>query len=201
MQETNGIVTVPGINISHIVDVVIGFISNHNADIFNILKTLFGVIVGLCIPAIFVLFISIIISVEGIKNIRKKEEDIYYPKKDEDKVVPETNVDEAIAKRWDTVKRHISSENQNDWRQAIMEADIILDDLLKKLGYKGDSIGDRLKRVSKGDFKTLQQAWDAHLVRNEIAHEGSSIELNHIEAKRVIGLYRQVFEEFYHIQE
>lgn len=201
MQETNGIVTVPGIDLYHYFNLAIGFISNHNTDIFNILKTIFGIIVGFSIPAIFVLFVSIIISVEGIKNIRKKEEEIYYPKQDKENTVSATNVDDAIAKRWDNVKKHISSENQSDWRQAIMEADIILDDLLKKLGYKGDSIGERLKRVSKGDFKTLQQAWDAHLVRNEIAHEGSSIELNHIEAKRVIGLYRQVFEEFYHIHE
>ena len=201
MQETNGIVTVPGIDLPHYINLIIGFISNHNTDIFNILKTVFGIIVGLSIPTIFILFVSIIISVEGIKNIRKKEEEIYYPKPNQENEVLKDSVDDAISKRWDTVKKHISSENQNDWRQAIMEADIILDDLLKKLGYRGDSIGDRLKRVSKGDFKTLQQAWDAHLVRNEIAHEGSSVELNHIEAKRVIGLYRQVFEEFYHIHE
>jgi hypothetical protein len=80
-----------------------------------------------------------------------------------------------------------------------MEADIILDDLLNKLGYRGESIGEKLKRVAKGDMKSLNDAWEAHKVRNQIAHEGSSVNLSHHEAKNVISMYRRVFEEFYYI--
>ncbi len=80
-----------------------------------------------------------------------------------------------------------------------MEADIILEDLLTKMGYGGDSIGEKLKKVAKGDMKTLDEAWEAHKVRNQIAHEGSNFTLNHHEAKNVIGMYRKVFEEFYYI--
>ena len=108
-------------------------------------------------------------------------------------------IDEELGKRGNKVLSHIDSPNQNDWKQAIIEADIILDDLLSKLGYYGDSIGDKLKKVASGDMKSLNEAWEAHKVRNQIAHEGSTFTINHHEAKNVISMYRKVFEEFYYI--
>jgi hypothetical protein len=77
----------------------------------------------------------------------------------------------------------------------------MLEQLVTKLGYQGESLGEKLKRTTRGDFKTRDQAWEAHLVRNRIAHDGSAYEINQLEARRVIGLYRQVFDEFYHISE
>ena len=111
----------------------------------------------------------------------------------------EENTDSDLGKRWDNVLKHSQSGNENDWRQAIIEADIILDELVTKLGYKGEGLGEKLKRAVKGDFKSLDQAWEAHKVRNMIAHSGSDFSLNQVEVNRVINLYRQVFEEFYHI--
>ena len=65
--------------------------------------------------------------------------------------------------------------------------------------YHGDSIGEKLKKVEKADFKTLDEAWEAHKFRNQIAHEGSTMSVNQYEAKRVVNLYKKVFEEFYYI--
>lgn len=98
--------------------------------------------------------------------------------------------------RFEHVTELVASENPGDWRVAIMEADIMLDDLLKSMGHDGESIGDRLKLVEKSDFTTIDLAWEAHKIRNRIAHHGSDFILTHREAKRVVDLYRQVFEEF-----
>ena len=67
------------------------------------------------------------------------------------------------------------------------------------MSYHGDDLGSKLRGATKADFKTLDQAWEAHKVRNDIAHDGSNFLLSQREAKRVINLYRQVFEEFYYI--
>jgi hypothetical protein len=104
-----------------------------------------------------------------------------------------------MAKKWDMVLKHVESPNENDWRQAVIEADIILGDLLTNLGYKGQGIGEQLKRANKADFKTLDDAWDAHKVRNDLAHSGSEIPFSQFEARRVIQLYRKVFLEFFYI--
>lgn len=101
--------------------------------------------------------------------------------------------------RWMHIVQLLQSHNQNDWRQAIIEADIILEDMLDKMGYDGNSIGDKLKNVEPSDFRTLQQAWEAHKVRNRIAHMGSEFQVSHQDAERVINLYQEVFDEFYYI--
>jgi len=102
-------------------------------------------------------------------------------------------------RRWKNIQSLINSHNLNDWKQAIIEADILLDEMLDKMGYHGDSIGDKLKQIEASDFLTLNQAWEAHKVRNQIAHQGSNYILSRDEAEKVIGLYGEVFKEFYFI--
>ena len=104
--------------------------------------------------------------------------------------------DKAGHSDWQQIQRHIGSENPNDWRLAIIEADIMLDRTLKDAGYAGNSVGERLKSASPLQFTTLQDAWDAHVVRNKIAHEGSDFLLTHRVAKEVIVKYQRVFSEF-----
>ena len=99
-------------------------------------------------------------------------------------------------KRWEEILTHLESANLNDWKVAIIEADIILEEMLDKAGYQGDSIGEKLKRVEKGDLSTLDQACEAHKVRNEIAHQGAEFALNQREAKRIVAMYQAVIEEF-----
>lgn len=101
--------------------------------------------------------------------------------------------------RWESIVLHSQSANENDWRQAIMEADIMLAELLEVQGYRGDTIGDKMKQIEKSDFNTIEMAWEAHKIRNKVAHEGSAHSLNTREVRRVIGLYEQVFKEFHFI--
>ena len=97
---------------------------------------------------------------------------------------------------WQRILDHIESTNENDWRQAIMEADIMLSGILDKMNLPGETIGDKLKAVDRSDFRTIQNAWEAHKIRNQVAHEGAGFILIQREVRRVIGLYRSIFEEF-----
>jgi hypothetical protein len=67
------------------------------------------------------------------------------------------------------------------------------------MGYKGDTLSDKMRQVERSDFTYIDKAWEAHRVRNRIAHEGSDFELTEREARRVIDLYGAVFEEFHFI--
>ena len=46
---------------------------------------------------------------------------------------------------------------------------------------------------------SLQDAWEAHKIRNDIAHQGSAFALTGNIAYRTIAKYRNVFEEFHAI--
>jgi ribosomal protein L14E/L6E/L27E len=71
--------------------------------------------------------------------------------------------------------------------------------MLTKMNYHGETISDKLKAVEKSDFLTIDKAWEAHRVRNEIAHGGSNFEITEREAHRVVVLYEEVFKEFHYI--
>ena len=101
--------------------------------------------------------------------------------------------------RWVEVEQHMQSMNQSDWRLAILEADIMLYDMLDQMGYQGDSIGEKLKAVEPASFMTLDDAWRAHKVRNTIAHEGGTFVLSRSEAERTIKQFEKVFREFYYV--
>ncbi len=101
--------------------------------------------------------------------------------------------------RWNTVLKRMESSSEADWRLAIIEADIILSEMLSKMGYKGESIADKLKQVEESDFKTIQSAWSGHKIRNNIAHGGSEYHLSKGEAEKAVSFYKEVFEEFYFI--
>jgi hypothetical protein len=109
------------------------------------------------------------------------------------------DVPEQHNERWEKVKEHVASENPNDWRLAIIEADIMLDELVTRMGYQGQTLGDRLKQATRGDIQSIDAAWEAHKVRNQIAHAGSDYILTQREAQRVIDLYASVFREFKYI--
>lgn len=97
--------------------------------------------------------------------------------------------------RWEKILKYFDSENPSDWKLAILEADTLLDELVTRMGYQGDNLGEKLKSVEPSDFLTLPAAWEAHKVRNMIAHE-SDFFLAKREARRVIDLFEKVFSEF-----
>ena len=190
----------PEIDLPYYLNIIIDFFISHYPDFLGATKASVGYLIGLSIPISVLLFIGIILAVERLKAIRIKEDEIYNPKPKVDMAYdPVAKGSPQMAVRWDRAMANIESKNPNDWKQAILEGDIILGELLMKMGYQGEGIGEQLRRVEKGDFKTLNDAWEAHRVRNEVAHNGSNFSLNQHEARRVMHLYRKVFEEFYYV--
>ena len=105
-------------------------------------------------------------------------------------------VEQVEHNRWKHVLSLIESPHESDWRQAIIEADIILYDALEHDGYGGQSVGEKLKQVDPKRFASLQEAWEAHKVRNDIAHQGSAFQLPDQLAYRTIQRYETVLREF-----
>lgn len=97
--------------------------------------------------------------------------------------------------RWQDVLNHIDSDRMNDWKLAIIEADIMLEEVLDAAGFPGATVADKLKNASPNSFRTVDQAWRAHLVRNKIAHEGADFEISKHVAQETIAQYKMVFEE------
>ncbi|MCF7835919.1 MAG: hypothetical protein K9M15_02240 [Candidatus Marinimicrobia bacterium] len=106
---------------------------------------------------------------------------------------------EEREKRWDKIKKYIETNNSSDWKMAIMEADSLLDEMIKNIGYEGEGLGERLTKIKKVQLNSLDDAWEAHKVRNKIAHEGNRYEITKNKAEKTIELYENVFKELGYI--
>ena len=102
--------------------------------------------------------------------------------------------------RWRRIVEEAGGENEQSWRLAILEADIMLNELLDSLGYKGETMADKMRQVDRSNFNTIDIAWEAHRARNTIAHQGVQTPLSSREARRIIALYEKIFREFKFIQ-
>ncbi len=146
-----------------------------------------------CIAAL----IGIVILSRKIGEILAVEKAKLFPDGVADLKFSTAEEETELKTRWNKILENSISDNESSWRIAIIEADVILDDLLDKLNLPGDTIGEKLKAVEQSDFLSIESAWEAHKVRNQIAHGGSEFHLNQRETQRVIKLYEQVFKEFY----
>ncbi len=167
-----------------------------NSQIYELYK------IALYFLAIFFLTI-IFYCIVRLLEIRKKEHDHHhheiheYAKRQKEKE-NKTKSGEGVSinPRWNETVAYVLSDSPSDWKLAIMEADSMLDTLLTDLGFKGASLGDKLKMANQETFRGLSSAWEVHNIRNKIAHEGMDFQLSHHEAKRVIALYEQIFRNY-----
>lgn len=97
--------------------------------------------------------------------------------------------------QWQIVLNHMNSENPAEWKLAILEADNMLDSILDQNGYVGDSLGEKLKSINPGGLASYDDAWEAHKIRNQVAHEGSNMDFTRRTAQVAIGKFEKVFRE------
>lgn len=100
-----------------------------------------------------------------------------------------------INPRWHYILTLLEGVNQSDWRVAIIEADSLLEEILREKGFEGNTVGDLLQGAKTGGYGSMNDVWEAHLVRNQIAHQGLDFSLNQNEARRAIKKYQNFFEE------
>jgi len=180
-EDSFAIADLPNLLSSSTFDGVIGF--------FDSLWTYF---------VIFSYIVSILLLVAFVyAAIHKKELDDIFTEQIErkEKLYAEKYKGGLKKNRLQEVDEHVSSDNPNDWKLAIIEADIILDEALKELGYTGPSLGERLRNLTTNQVPSLEDAWQAHKVRNQIAHSGMDFVLTKKLAEDTIKQYRRVFND------
>lgn len=75
---------------------------------------------------------------------------------------------EHYQKRWLEAQKLCASKNT--WPLAVINADKLLDDALKRLHYKGKTMGERLV-AAQHDISNNDGVWFGHKLRNQLVHE------------------------------
>lgn len=109
-------------------------------------------------------------------------------------VVLKTNLPKKRAREtWNRIELHFFKGGENDLKIAIIEADKILSEALRGAGIPGVQLGDKLKKARPGQIPNIDELWQAHKLRNQIAHE-SNFKLKRDLAERALGIYKTALE-------
>jgi hypothetical protein len=82
------------------------------------------------------------------------------------------------------------------WTMILIRADKLADEALKRLGYEGNTMLERIQSLARTNpnLKTLEKFWRAHRLRNKLVHEtGFTTTKN--EARTALKGYGEFFKE------
>jgi len=95
---------------------------------------------------------------------------------------------------WKRILSKIRSDETDDWKKALEDADKIFGELLRVSGHKGRTIGDRLTQVLPGAIPNLELLKEAHQFREYMAQD-KNYPVTHELALKYLGAYRDAFLE------
>lgn len=100
-----------------------------------------------------------------------------------------------LRKKWDKIAANMKTDNESLWKVAIIEGDNIIDDLIKRMGYKGEHMTERLAGINPGQIDNIEELRRAHEMRNRIIHE-EDLKLEKEQAQEIIGYYENFLKYF-----
>lgn len=94
---------------------------------------------------------------------------------------------------WLAIEHKLVKGNEPTYHLAILYADKLLDRALKEAGYKGQTMGDRM-RSAKDIWSSANHVWTAHKLRNQVAHE-TDVKVNYETVQRAMIAYKQALKD------
>lgn len=168
-------------------------------DIVNSILSILGVLVIIAIIILVVLFMMIFIKNWKFRQKIKIKEAMKTTAQPP-QTLTESEYSSRVAFRNDIREKwaHILTEakagDSKTLNLAIIKADSLVDAVLKEEGCPGEDMGERMKTFHKDDFECIDKLWEAHKVRNELAHN-PNFKIEEKEARRILDLYHESMEE------
>lgn len=160
---------------------ILGF---YNSTTFLVVKYL----VGIYILVVFIDIILLLFQRGTSGNLRQILYGMDLP--------PEITTKKAKLKaRWDKIRKRLESENEADYKVAIIEADSVIDDLIRRIGYKGENMTERIKNIPSGQLDRIEEIKEAHEIRNRIIHE-EKFRVSREVAEEVFAKYEHFLRHF-----
>ena len=109
---------------------------------------------------------------------------------------PSAKLDKLFVQNmWSKIEQTAKLGGSSHYKSSIMEADKLLDFVLKSKEIRGETFGERLKNAKSefSNYSDYNNLWFAHKVRNSLVHE-ATYDLNSAEAKRAIEYFKKALK-------
>lgn len=100
---------------------------------------------------------------------------------------------EKYRSKWLAIEQSVQRDNDASCHMAILNADKLVDQALKDKGFKGQTMGERLKSA-KDALPHRDNIWQAHKLRNRIAHE-TDVKVSYDITRRALAQFKQTLKD------
>ena len=101
---------------------------------------------------------------------------------------------------WKQILERLGTEDNNNWKLAVLESDQVLNEILKMSGYLGDDLDEKLDILTSAQLANIEDVKRAHMVRNRIAKD-PTVEVEKKEVWEVMAVYEEAFKQLNLINE
>jgi len=95
---------------------------------------------------------------------------------------------------WKKIKKMLASGDEKKFKEAVLESDRILNDILKMAGYPGLNLDERLAPMNSAQLSNIEEIKQVHKLHNKIISE-PSFQISLGEAQVAIAIYEKAFQE------
>jgi len=96
-------------------------------------------------------------------------------------------------KVWAKITKRLERPLESEYKLAIIEADNLLNKILERMGYKEETLGERLKKITADILPNIQEVSEAHKIRNNIVHD-PDYKITLEKAQKTIKIYEKAFQ-------
>lgn len=99
----------------------------------------------------------------------------------------------AVTDSWSGILAKVAEASPDALRTAVIDADSLVDDVMKRMGRVGETFADRLATFPSED-PIVDHVWDAHRLRNEMVHS-TGFQASVERAKRAVADYEAFLKD------
>jgi hypothetical protein len=97
-----------------------------------------------------------------------------------------------ITKLWNKILKRLDTGMESEYKLALIEADDMLDVSLKRMGYMGQTLEERLGKLTSATIANIDDIYQAHEIRNTIVHN-PDYRLSLDEVRSTLDIYQKAF--------
>jgi hypothetical protein len=98
-----------------------------------------------------------------------------------------------MVKKWEKIRERLDLASEYEHKLAIIEADEILNEILERMGYQGETLREKLKQVAPAQLPNIELLQEAHQIRNNIVHD-PDYRLSVDQARKTLEVYEEALK-------
>jgi hypothetical protein len=111
-------------------------------------------------------------------------------------IPPELTVrKEKLKIRWEAIKKRLETGQEKDFKVAIIEADEMIGDLVKRMGYGGENLGEIFQSIPDNQVESITEVRKAHEIKNRIVQD-EHFKIGEQEVRETFNSYEKFLDEF-----